>query len=74
MPRWEGHTPRKPLSPERLEYFRAANRASRERMRGGDPPMPHTERGTLGAQIARLNRLEKQAEARKLARRLSRKK
>jgi hypothetical protein len=58
MPRWEG-PPKYVYSPQRLAFFREANRRYRERLRGGAPPMPHVERGRVGNAVMRANQRKK---------------
>jgi hypothetical protein len=65
MPRWEG-PPKYPYSPERLAYLREANRASRQRKRGGRPSMPHVEISRMGG-LAAAKRQREKGEKRGLA-------
>lgn len=48
MPRWDGHQPKHKMSPERLAFFRDANKRYRARLRNGAPPMSRIECGKLG--------------------------
>jgi hypothetical protein len=57
MPRWT-KPPKHPYSPERLAFFRDANRRYRERLRGGASPMPHRERGILSGKVRRARKAE----------------
>jgi hypothetical protein len=47
MPRWTG-IPKRFYTLNELIYMREQNRAYRERLRGGKPPMSNTERARLG--------------------------
>lgn len=61
MPRWEG-PPKFQYTPERLAAFREYNRAYRERLRHGRPPMTPRQVSQAGV-AARLANQRKRAAA-----------